>query len=154
MPVAALANSVDVGGLAACGPTSRLGTDSALSHVLRLDAFLQHLDGFGTNLADSALGNSQEAGEILAAAAFEEVADDDESLTLGQERNGVSQVCVELARFEFLGWLDGCVIDEYVDEGGLFGSVERITERWRRDWESYGEMRTRRCTPDSVFSQP
>ena len=26
--------------------------------------------------------------------------------------------------------------DEYVDEGGLFGSVERITERWRRDWEA------------------
>lgn len=28
------------------------------------------------------------------------------------------------------------VPDEYMDEGGLFGPVERIRERWRRDWES------------------
>jgi len=28
------------------------------------------------------------------------------------------------------------VPDEYIDEGGLFGPVERIRERWRRDWES------------------
>ena len=27
------------------------------------------------------------------------------------------------------------VPDEYMDEGGLFGPVERIRERWRRDWE-------------------
>ncbi|MBW2268922.1 MAG: LLM class flavin-dependent oxidoreductase [Deltaproteobacteria bacterium] len=28
------------------------------------------------------------------------------------------------------------VPDEYVDEGGLFGTPERIKERWRSDWES------------------
>jgi F420-dependent oxidoreductase-like protein len=27
------------------------------------------------------------------------------------------------------------VPDEYVDEGGLYGPVERIRERWRSDWE-------------------
>jgi F420-dependent oxidoreductase-like protein len=27
------------------------------------------------------------------------------------------------------------VPDEYIDEGGLFGPVERIRERWRSDWE-------------------
>jgi len=27
------------------------------------------------------------------------------------------------------------VPDEYMDEGGLFGPVERIRERWRSDWE-------------------
>jgi F420-dependent oxidoreductase-like protein len=27
------------------------------------------------------------------------------------------------------------VPDEYVDEGGLYGPVERIRERWRADWE-------------------
>ncbi|MEE8166095.1 MAG: LLM class F420-dependent oxidoreductase, partial [Myxococcota bacterium] len=27
------------------------------------------------------------------------------------------------------------VPDEYVDEGGLFGSVDRIRERWRAHWE-------------------
>lgn len=28
------------------------------------------------------------------------------------------------------------VPDEYMDEGGLYGPVERIRERWRSDWES------------------
>ena len=27
------------------------------------------------------------------------------------------------------------VPDEYMDEGGLYGSVERIRERWRTQWE-------------------
>jgi alkanesulfonate monooxygenase SsuD/methylene tetrahydromethanopterin reductase-like flavin-dependent oxidoreductase (luciferase family) len=27
------------------------------------------------------------------------------------------------------------VPDEYMDEGGLFGPVERIRERWRKNWE-------------------
>jgi alkanesulfonate monooxygenase SsuD/methylene tetrahydromethanopterin reductase-like flavin-dependent oxidoreductase (luciferase family) len=27
------------------------------------------------------------------------------------------------------------VPDEYIDEGGLFGPVQRIRERWRSDWE-------------------
>ena len=27
------------------------------------------------------------------------------------------------------------VPDEYMDEGGLFGPVERIRERWRDQWE-------------------
>ena len=29
------------------------------------------------------------------------------------------------------------VPDEYIDEGGLFGRVARIRERWRKHWEDH-----------------
>ena len=85
--------------------------------VLRLDAFLEHAEGLRAELGDPALGDTEEVGEFLGGATLEEVAHDDEAVTLREEVDGVGQVRVELAVLHLLAGLTGGGIGKDVDQG-------------------------------------
>ncbi len=66
---------------------------------------------------------AEEAGQFLRGLTLEEVADDHQTLPLGQQLHGIPEVVVQFPGLELLGRLDGVVVAQDVDEGQILVGV-------------------------------
>ena len=81
-------------------------------------------------LGDATNRHPEEVGELLRCSPFEERADHDQTVTIGQETDGVTQITVEFAQLELGGRFDRVLIGEQVDQREILLALV-----WRRVFE-------------------
>ena len=72
----------------------------------------------------------EEVGELLRCSPFEERNDHDQTVTIGQEADGVAQITVRFAQLELGGRFDRVLIGEQVDQREILLALV-----WRRVFE-------------------
>ena len=100
------------------------------ARVLRLDAVPQHLQRLAAQLRDAGLGDVEQLRELERAAALQEVADDHQTVTLGQQSHRVTQVAEQLTGLELFRRLDRGAVGEHVEQREVFvvGRVDDVLE--------------------------